>query len=88
MALDVGDAMGPNAVVGSVLFVGTGPALAQKNSDFFYDTATNTLKSKDQPTTNTSNFGIGTGTVTGGNGSSSSGPLAVTTGGAGERQRR
>ena len=81
MALDVGDAMGPNAQVGSVLFVGAGPALAQENTDFFYDTATNTLKSKDQTGANTSNFGIGTGTVTAGNGSSSSGPLTINTGG-------
>ncbi|MEX2139863.1 MAG: glycosyl hydrolase family 28-related protein, partial [Pirellulales bacterium] len=81
MALDVGDVMGPNALVGSVLFVGTGPALAQDNADFYYDPATNTLKTKDQTTAATSNFALGTGTVTTGNGSSGSGTVTVQTGG-------
>jgi hypothetical protein len=46
--------------------------LAQDNN-FFWDSATNTLKSKDQATTASSNFKLSSGNVTTGNGSSNSG---------------
>src|SRR5688572_13393600 len=80
MALDVGDAMGPNAVVGSVLFVGAGPALAQDNADFYYDSVGNRLKSKDTTNANSSNFAVGTGNVSGSS-SGNSGALTIETGG-------
>jgi hypothetical protein len=82
MALDVGDQMGPVALEGSVLYVDANIKLAQDNADFYYDPATNTLKSKNQPTAATSSFNIATGNVTAGDGSSTSGALAINTGAA------
>ena len=83
MAIMMGDTMTNGALAGSVLFVGAGPVLAQVNANFYYEVATNTIKSKDQPTTPTSNLNIATGSVTTGNGSASSGALAINTGGGG-----
>src|SRR5687767_802665 len=77
MAIDVGESMGPNALVGSVLFVGSGPALAQDNADFYYDAATNTLKTKDD---STGSFKVSSGNLTSGNGSSNSGTVTIDTG--------
>jgi hypothetical protein len=48
MAINIGDSIGGGATVGSVLFVGAGTLLAQDNFGFYFDPATNTLKSKDQ----------------------------------------
>jgi hypothetical protein len=44
MAIDVGEPMGPVATPGSVLFVGSGPALAQDNAGFYFDQGNNTLR--------------------------------------------
>jgi hypothetical protein len=44
MAIDVGEPMGPVATPGSVLFVGSGPALAQDNAGFYFDQADNTAR--------------------------------------------
>jgi hypothetical protein len=79
MAINIGDSIGGGASVGSVLFVGAGTLLAQDNADFYYDPATNTLKSKDQNNANTSNFAIGTGDVSGSS-SGNSGTLTIDTG--------
>jgi hypothetical protein len=62
------------------LFVGAGTVLAQDNADFFYDPAINTLKSKDQTNTNSTNFAVGSGNVTGSS-SGNSGTVVVASGG-------
>jgi hypothetical protein len=66
---------------GSVLFIDSNVQLAQDNNDFYYDPNSNTLKTKDQPTSASSNFSVATGDVTGGNSSSGSGTLTVKSGG-------
>jgi hypothetical protein len=43
MAIMMGDTMTGGAVAGSVLFVGTGPVLAQNNSNFFWNDSTQSL---------------------------------------------
>ncbi|MEX2139859.1 MAG: glycosyl hydrolase family 28-related protein [Pirellulales bacterium] len=43
MAIMMGDSMTNGALAGSVLFVGTGPVLAQDNSNFFWNNSTQSL---------------------------------------------
>ncbi|MEX2138201.1 MAG: glycosyl hydrolase family 28-related protein [Pirellulales bacterium] len=78
MAINIGDSVG-GGTVGSVLFVGAGTVLAQNNFGFFYDAATNTLKSRDQANSDSGSFAIGTGDVAGSS-TGGSGTLTIETG--------
>ncbi|MEX2140778.1 MAG: hypothetical protein WD894_16060 [Pirellulales bacterium] len=77
MTMAINDPIGNGAAQGSVLFVGTGAVLAQDNNGFYFDEATNTLKTKDQ--TNGS-FRVSSGNITAGDGSSGSGTVTIDTG--------
>jgi hypothetical protein len=79
MAINIGDSIGGGASVGSVLFVGAGTLLAQDNVGFYFDPATNTLKTKDQSNSDSASFAIGTGDV-GGSSTGGSGALTIQTG--------
>jgi hypothetical protein len=79
MAINIGDAIGGGATVGSVLFVGAGTLLAQDNFGFYFDPATNTLKTKDQTNSDSASFAVGTGDV-GGSSTGGSGALTIETG--------
>jgi hypothetical protein len=86
MSIAIGDEITNSAVVGSVLFVGDGGGgveiLAQDNDGFFFEVATNTLKTADKATAASSSLSISTGDITG-TGSYNSGSVVIDTGNGG-----
>jgi hypothetical protein len=72
----IGDVI-TNGTAGSVLFIDSNVKLAQDNNGFYFDPATNTLKTKDG---SLDNFKVATGDLNTGSGASNSGTVTVQSG--------